>query len=91
VGSLRGAVGGSATATTVPEYLFAGWSRLGLVLGWINSRIALTVIFYLVIVPMGFLMQLFGQDPMARDFDPEVATYRVPSSNSPVETMEKPF
>ena len=73
------------------KYVFAGWNRLGLVLGWINSRIVLSVIFYLVIVPMGLLVRLIGRDPMARAVDPDAASYRVPSFRAPVENMEKPF
>lgn len=73
------------------KYAFAIWNRLGVVLGWVNSRIVLTVIFYMVIVPMGLLMRFFGQDPMARNFNPEAATYRISSSKSSVESMDKPF
>jgi hypothetical protein len=73
------------------KYVFAGWNRLGLVLGWINSRIVLTVTFYLIIVPIGLLVRLIGRDPMARAFDPGLASYRVPSFKAPVENMERLF
>ena len=82
------------TALLRPQLLkpvFSAWSRLGLVLGWINSRVVLTVIFYVVILPVGLVMRLFGRDAMVRGFDPDATTYRVPTSSSSVESMEKPF
>ena len=73
------------------RYPYLGWTRLGLVLGSINSRIMLTVIFFLVIVPMGIALRLCGRDPMARRFNREAATYRVPSRQAPLRSMERPF
>ncbi|MGL5035037.1 MAG: SxtJ family membrane protein, partial [Microcystaceae cyanobacterium] len=31
------------------------WMRLGLMLGWVNSRIILGVIFFLIMTPMGLI------------------------------------
>jgi hypothetical protein len=42
------------------------WMRLARVLGWINSRVLLTVFFFLVITPAGLLMRLVGRDPLER-------------------------
>lgn len=71
--------------------VYAGWNRLGLVLGWINSRTLLTVIFYLAIVPTGFVMRLFDRDPMAREFDRDADSYRVPSVKRPAQNMERTY
>jgi len=40
------------------------WWRFATVLGWINSRILLTVVFFAVLTPFGFLLRLFGRDPL---------------------------
>ena len=40
------------------------WWRFASVLGWINSRILLTVFFFLVLTPAGCLMRLFGRSPL---------------------------
>jgi hypothetical protein len=40
---------------------------------------------------VGLVMRLFGRDRMARKFDPEGATYRVPSRRRPDKDMERPF
>jgi hypothetical protein len=67
------------------------WVRIGFILGWINSRIILTILFLLVIVPMGLLMRALGHDPVARKFDPDAPTYRVASRTRSRESMERPF
>jgi len=67
------------------------WTRIGIVLGWINSRIILTLLFFVVILPMGLLMRAFGRDPISRKFEPDAETYRVPSRKRARETMEMPF
>ena len=45
-------------------YLF--WTKFGYVLGWINSRIILGVIFILVLQPIAFVMSIFGYDPLRK-------------------------
>jgi hypothetical protein len=42
------------------------WSRIGHALGWFNSRVLLTVMFVLIIWPIGFISRLFGNDPLER-------------------------
>jgi len=44
----------------------AGWSRIGHALGWFNSRVLLTVMFFLVLWPIGVISRLFGSDPLER-------------------------
>jgi hypothetical protein len=46
--------------------LAAVWSRIGHALGWFNSRVLLTVMFVLILWPVGFLSRLFGNDPLER-------------------------
>ena len=40
------------------------WWRFAQRLGWINSRILLTLLFFVVLTPVGFLMRLFGRNPL---------------------------
>jgi hypothetical protein len=42
------------------------WWKLAFVLGWINARIILTLIFVLILVPMSLVWRLIGRDPLAR-------------------------
>jgi hypothetical protein len=43
-----------------------GWMKFAHALGWVNSRVLLTVLFYLVFAPYGFLSRLMGRDPLRR-------------------------
>ena len=73
------------------RYVHWLWTRIGLILGWINSRIVLTILFFLVIMPMGMVMRALRRDPVARKLDPEAASYRVASRARTRESMEQPF
>jgi hypothetical protein len=84
----------AGTAAVWPPALrpvYRVWTTLGEILGWINSRIVLGVMFYGVIMPLGFVMRMFGHDPMARRFDVKVASYRVTSRRAPREGIERPY
>lgn len=42
----------------------AVWWKLAMILGYINARIILTVVFALVFVPLGLAWRLIGRDPL---------------------------
>lgn len=67
------------------------WMSFGNVAGWINTRIILGLIFYLVILPIGILLRLFGKDPMARKIDRSSKSYRVISARAEKDHIEKPY
>jgi hypothetical protein len=67
------------------------WMAIGHGLGWINSRIILGIMFYVLILPIGFILRLLGKDPMQRRFDQQAKSYRVPSKTPPKDHVERPF
>ena len=42
------------------------WMRLAALLGYVNSRILLSLLFYVVFTPFGFVRRLMGRDPLSR-------------------------
>lgn len=56
-----------------PVYLV--WMKFAHILGWINTRIILCVIFYLIFVPMGVLIRLFGVDLLDRKISKDKKSY----------------
>lgn len=42
--------------------LYKAWMAFGHVLGWINARIILGIVFFAVVMPIGLVMRLFGKD-----------------------------
>jgi len=67
------------------------WMTVGEVLGWINTRIILGVLFYALFTPMGLLMRLRGKDPMRRTLAPEAESYRVVRQPRPSSHMTHQF
>lgn len=70
--------------------VYRGWMKFGLVVGAINTRIVLGLVFYLVLAPIGLFMRLFGRDILERR-PSEDPSYRKPSQARTSESMEKPF
>lgn len=52
------------------------WMTLAGVLGYVNSRILLTVIFYLILTPLGLVRRLFGSDLLERRSGREPSYWR---------------
>jgi hypothetical protein len=44
------------------EWLVWAWFKLAQVLGWINSRILLSAIFFLILTPIAIISRLFQKD-----------------------------
>ena len=81
-------------ALLIPRVLrpvYTSWMKIGHVIGWVNTRIILGVLFYVLVLPMGLIMRLFGKDPMARKTDRSALSYRVKSVSEPKDRLEKPF
>ncbi len=67
------------------------WMRFGQAMGWLNTRVILTLVFALAVTPFAFVLWVFGRDRMKRAFDPKCESYRVPSQPRAAGSMEKPF
>ncbi|MBI4000612.1 MAG: hypothetical protein HY348_02375 [Nitrospira defluvii] len=78
-------------APLVLRPVFTAWMKVGHVLGWVNTRIILGIIFFGLITPMGFVMRLFGWDSMRRAFLKDAESYRVIRSPRPRSHMTRQF
>ena len=45
-------------------YPYRLWMKLGHILGWLNSRIILGLVFIIVLQPIALIMRIFGHDPL---------------------------
>jgi hypothetical protein len=68
-----------------------GWMKIGHLLGSINTKIILGVIYYLLITPMGIVMRLMGKDSLHRAVGGNVDTYRVVRTVRPRRHMRNQF
>ena len=48
----------------VAKLILKVWGYLALALGWINSRILLTAVFYLVLTPIALISRIFNKDKL---------------------------
>lgn len=81
-------------AVVVPKSLkliYRGWMAIGDVLGWINTRIILGIVFYGVVTPIGTYRRWRGHDPMRRSWDPQAETYRVLRESREATHMQRQF
>ena len=63
------------TSPRLLYYPYKFWMKLGLTLGWFNSRIILGLVFIIVLLPISFVMRLIGYDPLRTQLK-EKKTYR---------------
>ena len=82
-------------ALLVPTALtpfYRGWMRFGLVAAFINTRIIMFVLYYVLFVPTGLVMKLFGRDALARTIGGKTTdSYRVASTVRPNDHFERPY
>lgn len=71
------------------KYPHKVWMKLAHVLAWINTRILLTVFFYLFLTPTAWIRRLMGKDASFHRFDRGLDSYREAGQN-PVQ-FERPF
>lgn len=89
VGGLLIACGGILPQLLAP--IHKGWMWVGHILGWINTRILLGIVFYALVTPIGLVFRLMGKDTMRQAFAESSTTYRVVRSPRPHSHMKYQF
>jgi hypothetical protein len=72
-------------------WVYKGWMAIGHVLGWINTRIILGTIFYLIVTPIGMIRRWLGKDPMGRQLRPDLDSYRIIRKPRPASHLTKQY
>lgn len=70
--------------------LYLGWMTVALAIGWVMSRVVLTVVFAVVLTPLALLARLTGKRFLALEFDRAAPSYwvrRKPRTSSRYERM----
>jgi hypothetical protein len=57
--------------------VYIGWMKFAFVLGWINTRILLGLMFFLVFTPIGLILRLTGKDLLDQKIDRSAKSYWV--------------
>ena len=67
-----------------------GWYKLAEGLGWFNSRVLLSLVYYLIVTPIALLFRLVGNDPLFLK-DTKGSMYNFREHNYTKEDMENPW
>ena len=75
----------------LPIYRFMMW--LAPILAWVNTKIILTLVFFLIFTPVGLITRLFRIDLLSRKLEPESKSYWLKRENPPFDpdSYEKQF
>jgi len=69
-----------------PVYIF--WMKLARVMGWVNTRIILIIIFYLIFTPIGILMKLFGANLLDKKIEKNRISYWKNKEKKPFKPLD---
>ena len=72
------------TSPRLLYYPYKFWMKLGVILGWVNSKIILGLVFIIVLLPISFVMRLIGHDPLRTKLK-EVKTYQENRKNHKID------
>ncbi|MEX0965875.1 MAG: SxtJ family membrane protein [Bacteroidia bacterium] len=78
----------SLISPAVARLIVLGWEKLALALGYVNSRILLSIIFYLILFPLSLMARLFNKDPLQLK-KPEKTNFKVRNHTYKPEDLEK--
>jgi hypothetical protein len=73
------------------SWIYRRWMALGHVLGWVNTRIILGLIFYGVVTPIGFVRRLLGKDPMGKEIRCDMNSYRIIRQPRPASHLKRQY
>ncbi|MFQ5527094.1 MAG: SxtJ family membrane protein [Thermoanaerobaculia bacterium] len=62
--------------------LFIGLSVIAFPIGIVLGTVALAIVYYLMITPIGLVFRLIGRDPLHRKFDRETPSYWIKREQS---------
>jgi len=72
--------------------IYQAWMKLGHLLGWVNSRIILGLVFYLIVTPMGLFMRKWGKNPLENSTEKtNLNSYRRILKHREEKHMEVPY
>src|SRR5215813_5282292 len=63
---------------------FRVWMLIGHCLGWINTRVILSVLYFAMFTPVSLVMRIIGRDSMARNFERNSPASRRPKQRLPL-------
>ena len=79
IGAALAVVGTLLPALVKP--LYYAWMTMALALGYVMTRVLLTIFFFLILTPVGLFFRLIGRDALHRKLDREAESYWIDKVN----------
>ena len=76
-----------AIAPMVLKLIYVAWMKFAFVLGWVNSRILLSIIFFVFFTPMALIQRVFGRDALHQRMDKGTDSYWI--KRSPIASIKE--
>ena len=72
---------------------YRGWMKFARAAAWFNTRLILTLVFYLLITPIALLLRLFGKSTLKLRWDKQATSYWIRREKVPFDPQryEKHF
>jgi hypothetical protein len=65
------------------KWVYIGWMSIAFVLGFVMAHVILTLLFYLVLTPIGLVARLCGQDFLSLKLNRTAKSYWIPRDPKP--------
>ena len=79
-------------APTMLNPVYRIWMKFAGIIGLINTRVILFIVYFAIFFPLAMLMRLFGRDVLRRKtMDRNVRTFRIPSARRDYRHFERPY
>jgi hypothetical protein len=84
--ALLALIGLAVPAALKPFY--KGWMILAVIMGWVMTRVVLTLVYYFVLTPIGFLGRIFGEQFLHLKKSGETPSYWIRRTGPPREKSD---
>jgi hypothetical protein len=64
---------------------------MGHILGWVNTRIILGILFYVEVTPIGVIRRMLGKDPMGKKIEANLKSYRINRTPRPASHLRQQY
>ncbi len=79
-------IGFIAPVILKPIYIL--WMIIAVLLGFVSTRVILTILFYLIITPISIIFKILGKDPLNKKIDKSKSSYWEYRENIKYEKIE---
>ncbi|MFH1406922.1 MAG: SxtJ family membrane protein [Candidatus Omnitrophota bacterium] len=73
--------------------LYFVFTKVTRAIGWVNSYVILSLIYYVILTPIALIMRIFGKDSLERKIDKKINSYWVKKSTGKAskETLKRQY